>query len=295
MSTTPTDLYAISMDELRRLASQPQPEPANDTVSEPPAEPQPEVEWSSEQPRDEQGRFVARDPEQPTEESETDEEIIVRDEIDLGDGSGVQVFEGVGANEAEARADQVAKLLEAQKNATKKIRELSHRPEPQLTVPSAEEEFILGQRILNEPSTVLKEIIKREFGMDPAEAKRRLEVAAQVERDRAENEASQAFITANPDFYACKQNGDRITKFMKLNGLEGTTENIQRAYDELKADGLIVEKPAAGDPPAARPRSSGISVRRTSPPPPPKSAAELEREAYEMPLDELRKRIYSGR
>jgi hypothetical protein len=296
MATVPNDLYTIPMDELRRLASEPTPDAPIDAAANLPVEPQLEAEGSLEQPRDENGRFVSREDAPPATEDEP--QLIVRDEIDLGDGSGVQVFEGVGATEAEARADQVAKLLEAQRNATKKIKELSHRqPEPPAAPagPSAEEEFLLGQRIINEPSAVIKELIKREFGMEPAEAKRRLDMAAQIEQGRAEEAAAAAFLAANPDFHVCPQNGNRIEKWLKINSLDRTQENAQKAYNELKADGLMVPKPSGEPAPTDRPRSSGLSTRRSAPAVNQKSEAELLREAYSMPLDKLREKIMYGR
>ena len=53
---------------------------------------------------------------------------------------------------------------------------------------------------------------------------------------------------------------------MTLKGLPRTTEGLQAAYDELKADGLIAPKAA---PEPVRGRASGLSTRSSAVPPPP--------------------------
>src|SRR5450631_1656081 len=55
------------------------------------------------------------------------EQFIYKKEIDLGDGSGVQVFTGKGASALDALEELSEKLADAQRHATKKIHELSTR------------------------------------------------------------------------------------------------------------------------------------------------------------------------
>lgn len=230
------------------------------------------------QPRDEQGRFVAAEPEVPEtpEVPEVPEgevfEAVAEKEVDLGDGSGVQLFRGTGQgatqdeanlNAYEALAEEFAK---AQTNATRKIQELSRAakaaPAPETPITNPDEEAQLTQRLMAEPTKVFREMQER--AVKEAEQRiREQQEAAQRTQESAHN-AAVSFMQATPDFHACPENQQRIEKLMKLNNLPLTTEGITQAYNELKADGLIVQKPAAAP---ARTRSSGISVRGSAAPP----------------------------
>src|SRR5205823_3895620 len=107
----------------------------------------------SEQPRDEAGRFVAQAEEPANEGDITREEDIpelFRQEIDLGTG-GKQVFE------AATQEELIAKLVEAQTHASRKIRELNQAvkqvpvPAPKPRELTADEKYILAQQFQNEP------------------------------------------------------------------------------------------------------------------------------------------------
>lgn len=219
------------------------------------------------QPRDEQGRFVSPNPEPAAEEEPTEEEIpemYVR-EIDLGDGSGVQVFK---APTLEELAD---KLAEAQVHATRKIRELSQRttetPAPVApAVPNPDDEARLSQQLLSAPTATIRDLMVREFGMTPTEIKAKLEQANMAAKAVEADVASREFVAANPDFYPCDANGNKILKWLELNRKEGTVENITAAYQDLNTSGLLVSKPTETAAPRAA-RSSGLSTRRSAAPP----------------------------
>jgi hypothetical protein len=127
MSTNAVDLTKMSAAEIKAFIES-QPQPVAESV---------EMTMGGEvvQPRDEQGRFVSAQAE-PVVEAQADpvvddvqpdpvEPVTVEREIDLGDGSGIQVFRGTGATEVEAYAALADEFAKAQANATKKIRELS--------------------------------------------------------------------------------------------------------------------------------------------------------------------------
>lgn len=280
MSTQPNP-YAMSMDELRQLAeSTPAPEPT----------PAPE------QPRDEQGRFVATDPDDPalaatpvidTLEDPNAPITGYQITIDLEDGSGVQVFE------ADTKDELVQKLAEAQKNATRKIRELSKQAPPVVTpapiTPTydPQDEAALAQQLLSEPSAAIRRALEKELGMTVAEAKEQLRAAHNVAATARGHEIAKEFLSVNPDFYETPVNEDRMIKFLEYSKLPVSVENLQTAFDTLKSDGLLVPKPA--DPAAVAPvrRSSGLSTRTTVSAPV-KTENDKLREAYNMPLDKLR-------
>lgn len=212
-----------------------------------------------EQPRDAQGRFVARG-------GEEDDPVLVRDEIDLGDGSGVQVFEGIGSTIEEARTDQVAKLLEAQKNATRKIRELAAKPAQPAPekVLTPDEEMALSQQLLANPSKVLKDIQEKAKREAVEEVQRQQEAAQRAAAEA--HEAAVTFVQNNPDFYPCPENQERIERYIKIYQLPQTLDGINQAYAAVKD--ILKTKPAA-QPTAPAARSSAISTRR-SPAVPPK-------------------------
>jgi hypothetical protein len=275
MSTSTPDFSSMTAAEIKAfIESQPQPEPEA---------------TEEEQPRDDRGRFTSAEESIPTvnetEETQTEEqteeetvpEMYVR-EIDLGDGSGVQVFK---APTLEELAD---KLADAQAHATRKIRELSQRPvQPQ---PTSEQTLIddttFSQRLLTEPTAVVREIMQKEFGMTPAEVRQRLDEANAAAKAQAADAAAREWTAATPDYYMCETNGRRIIRWLELNGKEGTVDNIQAAYDDLTRDGLLVSKPVA----KPAPRSSGISTRRSAAAPV-KTAAEVKRDLSKLSREQL--------
>src|SRR5579859_1237900 len=225
-------------------------------------------------PRDENGRFVAAEPDpqaDPNADPQADPEpIVVEKEIDLADGSGVQVFRGVGATKEEAYAALADELATAQANATKKIRELASRPATPAPTPVAdtpESEFLLQQRLLDAPRATIRELLKEEFGLTPAEIKTKLAAADNLAKAQEQDRIANQFIAANPDYNPDPKNAKRLIRQMHIEGLPETVESLQKVYNDLKADGLITQK--ADDTPAApRPRASGLSTRSSVPPPP---------------------------
>jgi len=262
MSTATVDLTKMSAAEIKAFI-----ENQGILPADPAAQP--------DQPRDEQGRFVSPEaavsPDgETTETEEKVEPVVVEKEIDLADGSGVQVFRGVGATKEEAYAALADELATAQANATKKIRELAARPAAPAPTPVAdtpESEFLLQQRLLDAPRATIRELLKEEFGLTPAEIKTKLAAADNLAKAQEQDRIANQFIAANPDYNPDPKNAKRLIRQMHIEGLPETVESLQKVYNDLKADGLITQK--ADDTPAApRPRASGLSTRSSVPPPP---------------------------
>lgn len=243
----------------------------------------------------------------PVEEEETD--ILIRREIDLGDGSGKQVFEGVGATKEEALEDLNEKLLNAQTHATRKIQELTRKPAAKtVETLSPEQEIALSQTLLTEPSKVVKQIIEREFGMPIEQVKERLN-DAQVARQKNEaNEQEQIghntaveFCQAHPEFYMCDTNGNRMIRWLELEGIaQPTVADMERAFESLSTDGLLVQKPGPqaqprngegeriAQPQVTRRAASSLSVRRQVAPPARRATELTEEEVDQIPTERLR-------
>src|SRR5437879_3395776 len=120
------------------------------------------------QPRDEQGRFVAKEPktsttEEPKTDAEPAPETAYEYEIDLGDGSGKQVFRGASYE------DLIEKLGKAQEHATRKIRELTAAQktvETKTVEPavSEDEDWLLSQELMTTPSKAFPKLFEKLVG-----------------------------------------------------------------------------------------------------------------------------------
>lgn len=190
------------------------------------------------------GRFVSpAGKEQAT--PAADEEVVYQRTIDLGDGAGVQVFEGKTMEEL------IDNLAKAQEHATRKIREqaaaLKAKPAPLPQISqekelTADEKWLLQQRMAQDPTAVINEFVQREV-QKVTQAQQEATEAAQ--RAAAEQEQlTTSWVESNPDYYGSPKNGKRIEQFLKLEGLELTPENLTKAFTELSADGLLEARPA---------------------------------------------------
>jgi hypothetical protein len=198
-----------------------------------------------EQKRDDKGQFVAA--EEAVEEVEQaaediEEEIIYQRKIDLGDGSGVQVFQGKSLEEL------VDKLVKAQENATKKIRQLAEQ-QPKTNTSTkrqrtAEDEFLLSQELMTKPSAAFEKLFQESVGMPISEFKSNVEAVKVFNSSRAADEAAKSFVEATPEYFPNKANGVKVQNYLKTYQLPATLENITKAYTELNNSGLLQVRPA---------------------------------------------------
>lgn len=254
-------------------------------------------------PRDERGRFVKTEEVPPAVEETTEEQTPApvqeeeqdwyRKEIDLGDGSGKQVFEAATLEEL------VEKLAEAQKNATRKIRELNrqakeYKPTPKPTPLTQDEKFVLDQQFRDNPSAAFETLFQRHMGMTIDEFKGLSVTARQMNLERANDQASREWMQTVPDFFACPQNGAKMRAYIeKFHDGIATPESLSAAYTELKGSGLLVDKPATQP---KTPAQGVTRVRRSShiqastvhqaPPAAPKTEADKQAEV-ETALDNM--------
>jgi hypothetical protein len=268
------DPETMSLEELRALAN---------------AKPEAVLEPAVEQPRNADGTFAAvvppiEEPLTPTTFSRT---------IDLGDGSGKQVFT------AETLEGLVDKLTDAQTHATRKIRELSQVAKLAPKAPAkkeltADEEYVLGQRFISEPSKAMRELLEVEYGMSFEDIKNSAAQARQITQERVDTANANAWLEKNPAFFNNDYNGRKIRQYVSRFCEGGMTqENLDTAYAELKTSELLQEKPAdavaivpavvAAAAPKARASSLSARVSTVAPLP---TGPTLD-EAYKMPMDQL--------
>jgi hypothetical protein len=183
-------------------------------------------------------------------------------EIDLGDGSGKQIFK------AATQEELLDKLADAHVHATKKIQELSrerkrHEPEKR----SSDWQEISPQQLRpeelaalqNDPRQMFRRMYQAEFGMTPEESRQRENDRRRME---AEAQAQGDFVRRHADEYApTPQNADKIYRFLNQENLPVSRRNLDYAFEQLRQE--------------LSPRISPESARertpepRTQPPAPP--------------------------
>jgi hypothetical protein len=226
------------------------------------------------------------------------EQFFYKKEIDLGDGSGVQVFTGKGTTALEALEELSEKLADAQRHATKKIHELSAKVKAEDTrteQQKTDDEYVIAQRLQKEPSKAIRDVVREV-------------IAEREESQRRSLQTQQNFVDSHPDYIADTENGARIThEVQRLGYNEFTEESLEKAYQSLKASGLLkvkaeeaggtteaeatpVERLAQPVAEVTQPRSpkraSTVSTRSSAPPV--VKTGPTEDELYSMPLAKLR-------
>lgn len=191
-----------------------------------------------------------------TPEEENEEVFIARREIDLGDGSGIQVFEAEGESEKASLEALADKIAEAQRNATRKIREqeaelkelrarTSKPPEPKTV--SDDEEYVLAQELQKKPVATLRKIWKEITGYEMEDFVSTKQAADAVAQAQKQTEAINTFVATHPDYEddpvkGGKKNGDLMRMKLAEMRLPVTSENLSKAYSQLKQSGLLVIK-----------------------------------------------------
>jgi hypothetical protein len=263
-----------------------------------------DTEEKAEPPRDDKGRFTKAE-DAPAE----DEEIEYERVIDLGDGSGTQVFRGKTMEEL------IDKLASAQENATRKIRELSATQKAAIKQVEENDEltedqkFLLSQQILTDPLKVIEAAVERTLNKKINPRLKEVEGAA---REQRETKIAVEWVKNNPDYYACDSNGKKIQKYLETQGKEITPDNLQAAFEDLNADGLLVSKPAekqdAEDAVEAKveriaPKAeTGVVRRKVVGGLPTRRQAQVDVKSpeptvddlYKMPMDELLQKTYAA-
>jgi hypothetical protein len=189
------------------------------------------------EPTEEKEEVKAEKP--ATKEEPADEEVTYRREIDLGDGSGVQVFEG------DSYEELIDNLAKAQEHATRKIRELTatKKAEAAKDELTPEQEFLLSQELTSKPSKALKSVIESTLGMSVEEFRKAQSDLQSFRAKQIADADAVAFVNATPDYYANPRNGAKISKYLNTFKLEPNVENYKKAFTDLSESGLLEAKP----------------------------------------------------
>jgi hypothetical protein len=180
--------------------------------------------------------------EEEVEEEDEPEEFEYRKEIDLGDGSGVQVFKGVGPSKEAALEALADKLADAQRNASKTIsdfRKAHPVKEPEKTW-DADTEYVYGQRLQKEPLKAFKEIFKEVTGYEPSEQQTRNQQVDELMANYRSQLVQQNFVASHPSYIGDFENGTKMRDWVKShNYSEFTEDNLAEAFKDLSANGLL--------------------------------------------------------
>lgn len=287
--TTQIDPEAISMEELEALAN---------------------AEIAGNPPEKKTVETQADPAVQPQADPVEEDEIVYRREIDLGDGSGVQVFEGASYDEL------VDKLANAQLHATRKIKELStaKKVEAKAEELTPEQEFLLSQELTSKPSKAIKALIESTLGMSVEEFRKTQEELRSFRAEKVAETDAVRFVQETPDYFASAKNGEKMSRYLKTFNLEPSVDNYRKAFNDLNESGLLEARPATDNTSATstqattntriaeveeqpvvtqRKAGSGISTRG-------RTASRVEKttlseaDLYDMPLDKLEALVRAG-
>lgn len=249
-----------------------------------------------EQPRNADGTFApvvdpapvsVPDPTGTSDEDLSDNDVVHNGELVYRlETDGEEVYFGHGPDSITRERDAYRQLREAKIHANKKIREQNQTikaTEAAKVALTADERYVLAQRMQTEPDLVLDEAIEKRLASDP-----RIKAAEELATQQKTLAVTTQWVAANPDYYAVEANGKRLWRELNANGVYGTPTiaDINKAYQALKTDGLLQAKPAEPTQVVTAParRSSGLPTRSTAVAAP-VTAPTID--PYKIPLEEL--------
>lgn len=248
-------------------------------------------------------------------EEEEETPTLYRRVIDLGEGAGHEVFE------AESLEELTDKIADAKQHASKKIRDqeaelrdlrakTAEPPKPKVL--SADDEYILSQEFQKNPSVAFRKTFKELTGYEVEDFKDMKQAMDAVKTAQQTSQAIETFIVSHSDYendgVAGKRNGDLMRMKLAELRVPVTSENLSKAYLQLKQSGLLVLKSdeanadtegktkettriesSKEEPTQTRTKKvSGISTHNRAAAVP-VNTEPSEDDAYKMPLDELKK------
>jgi hypothetical protein len=195
--------------------------------------------------------------------------------VDLGDGSGKQVFT---ANSAEELLDV---MTTAQENATKKIREQAfelkrgERAKPDRTPArtfakkdlTADELFAIATELPTNPAAAIDKIFKAQTSLTTAEIGSF--IADFVVAQQIATADTKFLMNHQDDYIPNATNANRITKFLTDEKLAHTAENLEYAFQELTESELLevaapTDKVTVKPHQRNKPMSTGIQSKQVS-------------------------------
>ena len=222
---TELEMEAMSLEDLRKNAEEEARKQSTKTPSEIAAEQKASDDAAAQAEADRKANEV--------------KEYFAERSFDLGDGAGSQVYKGKGATREEALEDLSNKLIEAQKNATKRIKELKTTKTPETAI-TKEQEALLAAELVQKPSETIAKILKAQ-GIDLEDVKESANFVKSQKEVSKKKTAADAFVAAHPDYFDNGRNGQLINKWCELHN-DFSLEGMNKAYQDLNESGLLQVK-----------------------------------------------------
>lgn len=169
-----------------------------------------------------------------------------RQDIDLKDGSGVQVFE------ADTAEGLVAKLATAQEHATRELRKLQRaakvKPErpgtrkpatalAQIAAMTVEEEAAFAESFQQTPGAAFRNLMKRVTGLSPEDFQQLRANTDQILATQKEgDEANQFLIDHQDSYYPTAGNYRKLVGVLNAEDLPLTAQNLRYAYQQVESE-----------------------------------------------------------
>ena len=253
-----------------------------------------------------------------------EETFVVTRTLDIGEGAGVETFSAEGETREIALENLLERIAHAKLHASKKIRQQQEQirslEAQQIPSLSEDERYIASQQIQSGDPAGLDLMIRRATGIGLREIAETAKThQAQRQQQQTDSEVS-TFLEAHPEYPDQGEVGTRNGTVMRMRlkelGLPVTAENLDHVYSDLAAQGLLTLKSgsesaeaaslevaspreqqfrddrgrltSAQQPEQPKRKTSGISSQNTNRAAP--RSGMSEGEAYNLPLEELRKR-----
>lgn len=151
------------------------------------------------------------------------------------------------------------KILESQTQSSQKIRELKANRAPDRAPQSApikpkeltaDDRFRMQTELMNPENApdVLEEFVTSAVGASPKAIGEALARQQQRELEAYMIAEGTAFRESHPSYYPCDDNLKKLYDGLALKGYDFTRNNLAIVYDELSAQGLLIEAPAPSTP-----------------------------------------------
>lgn len=231
------------------------PEPAPEPIAEPIAAPEPEEKIYTYQPTDETGRPIGGK-----------QVLKYRTEEELRQKFTEQNTLLIRKLREETRKNRLGILDDAAEDAA--IADAPRAVDPysfEKPTLTAEERAKLAFDLGIDPERLdetTDRLFQSKLGVNSDELRQVLKQLQEESYNARSIRESDAFMAANKDYYKCPENGKAITGWMWRKGLAPVRENFQRAYETLKAAGVLIEAGQVESTPEPPPQP---------PPPPPAS------------------------
>lgn len=100
---------------------------------------------------------------------------------------------------------------------------------------------------------VTDELFEAKIGVKPSDLRKTLQ---EIQQERIAGQAlaeAEAFKKSNPEFIMCPENSEAITNWLARYNLAPVRANFQRAYDTLRAAGVLIENISSASEPVVEP------------------------------------------